>query len=148
MFGIRSHKAWIAGEVSKGSVVHRQGLSRKTPVASKSAELPARGVFESLFSRIANILILYDYLHSQEHDMNAISLADAKAHLSELVDRAEAGVSIDISRRGKPVARLTSVTPPRKPINIDLLQSLTATMPAQAESAAVLVRSMRDDDRY
>jgi prevent-host-death family protein len=41
--------------------------------------------------------------------MEAINLADAKAHLSELVDRVEAGDSIAITRRGKPVARLTAV---------------------------------------
>ena len=80
--------------------------------------------------------------------MDAISLADAKAHLSELVDRIEAGDSIDITRRGKPVARLTAVTRPRKPIDIGMLQSLTTTMPAQAGNAADLVRSMRDGDRY
>lgn len=80
--------------------------------------------------------------------MDAINLADAKAHLSELVDRVEAGDSIDITRRGKPVARLTSVARPRKPIDAALLQSLTAAMPPQSPSAADLVRSMRDDDRY
>lgn len=80
--------------------------------------------------------------------MGAISLADAKAHLSELVDRVEAGDSIEITRRGKPVARLTSVAKPRKRIDVALLQSLTATMPPPAESAADLVRSMRDGDRY
>ena len=80
--------------------------------------------------------------------MNAINLADAKAHLSELVDRVEAGDSIDITRRGKPVARLTAVARPRKRIDVPLLQSLTATMPLQAEGAADLVRSMRDGDRY
>ena len=80
--------------------------------------------------------------------MNAISLADAKAHLSELVDRVEAGDSIDITRRGKPVARLTAVANPRKPISAAVLQSLTATMPLQSQGAADLVRSMRDGDRY
>ncbi len=79
--------------------------------------------------------------------MDAIKLADAKAHLSELVDRVEAGDSIDITRRGKPVARLTAVARPRKPIDAALLQSLTASMPL-GESAADLVRSMRDSDRY
>jgi prevent-host-death family protein len=78
----------------------------------------------------------------------AINLADAKAHLSELVDRVEAGDSIEITRRGKPVARLTAVARPRKRIDAALLQSLTATMPLQSGSAADLVRSMRDDDRY
>jgi prevent-host-death family protein len=80
--------------------------------------------------------------------VDAINLADAKAHLSALVERVEAGDSIDITRRGKPVARLTAVTKPRKPIDAALLQSLTATMPPQTENAADLVRGMRDGDRY
>lgn len=80
--------------------------------------------------------------------MAAISLAEAKAHLSELVDRVEAGDVIDITRRGKPVARLTAATSPRKPVDAALLQALTATLPTEAESAAALVRSMRDGDRY
>jgi len=76
-----------------------------------------------------------------------VNLADAKAHLSELVDRVEAGDSIDITRRGKPVARLTAAIKPRQRIDATLLQSLTATMPLSAQDAAGLVRSMRDDDR-
>ncbi|MER8474558.1 type II toxin-antitoxin system prevent-host-death family antitoxin [Mesorhizobium sp. M1163] len=80
--------------------------------------------------------------------MGVVNLADAKAHLSELVDRVEAGDSIDITRRGKRVARLTAVARPRRRIDAVLLQSLTATMPLQAQAAADLVRSMRDGDRY
>ncbi len=80
--------------------------------------------------------------------MDAIRLADAKARLSELVDRVEAGDSIDITRRGKPVARLTAVTKPRQPIDAAALRALTATMSPQPESAAELVRAMRDADRY
>jgi prevent-host-death family protein len=78
--------------------------------------------------------------------MDRINLTDAKAHLSELIDRVEAGASIDITRRGKAVARLTAVTKPRKQIDAVLLQSLTATMPPQTQEAADIVRSMRDDD--
>lgn len=80
--------------------------------------------------------------------MDTINLADAKAHLSELVDRVEAGDSIDITRRGKPVARLTAVAGARKAVDLTLLRSLTAAMPPQSQSAADLVRSMRDGDRY
>jgi prevent-host-death family protein len=79
--------------------------------------------------------------------VNAINLADAKAHLSELVTRVEAGDSIDITRRGKAVARLTAVTGPRKRIDAAQLRTLTAAM-RPSESAAELVRSMRDGDRY
>jgi prevent-host-death family protein len=81
-------------------------------------------------------------------DMDKINLADAKAHLSELIDRVEAGGSIDITRRGKPVARLTAVASPRRRVDAALLQSLTETMPPQPQDAARLVRSMRDGDRY
>lgn len=80
--------------------------------------------------------------------MEAVNLADAKAHLSELVDRVEAGDTIDITRRGKPVARLTAVAAPRKPIDLAMLQALTVALPPQDEDAATLVRSMRDGDRY
>lgn len=80
--------------------------------------------------------------------MDEISLAEAKARLSALVDRVEAGESIDITRRGKPVARLTAVARPRRPVDAALLHALTAAMPPQPQSAADLVRSMRDGDRY
>ncbi|MBV9136321.1 MAG: type II toxin-antitoxin system prevent-host-death family antitoxin [Hyphomicrobiales bacterium] len=79
--------------------------------------------------------------------MSTINLVEAKAHLSELLARVEAGDSIDITRRGKPVARLTAVAKPRRRVNVALLQSLTALMEPQAENAADLVRSMRDRDR-
>lgn len=79
--------------------------------------------------------------------MNAMSLADAKAHPNELLDRVEAGDSVEITRRGKPVARLIRSSTPRKPVDVSKLRALTATMPLQAQDAADLVRSMRDGDR-
>jgi prevent-host-death family protein len=80
--------------------------------------------------------------------MDEVNLTDAKAHLSELLDRVEAGESICITRRGKPVARLTAVSKPRRQIDLAMLQALTAAMPPSTQSAADLVRSMRDGDRY
>lgn len=80
--------------------------------------------------------------------MAEINLADAKAHLSELVDRVEAGDSIDITRRGKPVARLTPAAKPRRRVDAAQLQALSAMMPPDVSTASNLVRSMRDGDRY
>lgn len=80
--------------------------------------------------------------------MDIVSLADAKAHLSELLDRVEAGDTIEISRRGRPVARLVRSSEPRKPIDVAALRLFTATMPFQAQGAVDLVRALRDDDRY
>jgi prevent-host-death family protein len=79
--------------------------------------------------------------------MNEVNLAEAQARLSELIDRVEAGDSIDIVRHGKAVARLTAATKPRKRIDAAALQSLASTMRPQ-DSAADQVRSMRDSDRY
>lgn len=80
--------------------------------------------------------------------MGNVDLADAKAHLSELVDRVQMGDTIDITRRGRPVARLTAVAKPRKRIDPAMLEGLTVAMPQQDERASDLVRSMRDGDRY
>lgn len=85
---------------------------------------------------------------SQEYQMDSISLTYAKAHLSELVDRIEAGDSIGITRRSKPVARLTAIANPRQPLDPMLLQSLTAAMLPKFLVAGDLARSMRDGDRY
>lgn len=80
--------------------------------------------------------------------MATVNLADAKARLSELVDLAAAGETIEITRRGRPIARLVTATPPRKPIDAAELKSFTDTMPWQEESAGDFVRRMRDTDRY
>jgi prevent-host-death family protein len=80
--------------------------------------------------------------------MESVSLADAKAHLSELVERAEAGDPVTITRRGKQVARLIAAKKPRKKIVLEDLQAVTAAMVEQPESAGIFVRRMRDEDRY
>jgi prevent-host-death family protein len=80
--------------------------------------------------------------------MKTVSLAEAKAHLSELVDRAAGGEPICITRRGKPVAQLSAATRPRKPVDLAALRALTARMSIQQESAGDFVRRMRDEDRY
>lgn len=80
--------------------------------------------------------------------MPSISLAEAKAHLSDLVDRVEAGESIEITRRGKPVARLTAAAAPRKPVDVAALRAVSAKMPRSKQDASDLVRWMRDGGRY
>ena len=80
--------------------------------------------------------------------MRTINLADAKAHLSELVTLVEDGETVQILRRGKPVAQLTAVKQPRQPVDVTLLRNLTKNMSFQNESAGDFIRHMRDTDRY
>ena len=80
--------------------------------------------------------------------MRSINLADAKAHLSKLVERAAAGDTVRITRRGKPVAQITAVQTPRKRIDVSALRVMTDRMQMQQESARDLVPRLRDEDRY
>lgn len=80
--------------------------------------------------------------------MQTVNLADAKARLSQLVDLAARGETVCITRRGKPVARLTGIDLPRKPIDVEALRALVRSVPEQPESAADFMRRMRDDARY
>lgn len=80
--------------------------------------------------------------------MEDVNLADAKARLSELVERAAAGDPVRITRRGKPIALITAVGAAKKPIDIATLRAATEDMPPQRETARDFVRRMRDEDRY
>lgn len=80
--------------------------------------------------------------------MKTISLAEAKAHLSELVEQAAAGEAICITRRGKAIAQITAIQASHKRIDLQALRALTDAMPRQSESAGEFVRTMRDEDRY
>ena len=80
--------------------------------------------------------------------MRNITLTDAKARLSELVERAAAGDPVQITRRGKPVARIVAVETPRKRIDPAALHALTDAIPPHREPARGATRRMRDEDRY
>jgi len=92
--------------------------------------------------------VQYDQVVGQERALNDIPLGEAKARLSELVDRVLAGESVRITRRGKPVAQLTGVASPKKPVDVAALRALTDSMTPQKETAEETVRRMRDGDRY
>ncbi len=75
--------------------------------------------------------------------MDTVSLAKAKAHLSELLDRVESGEEVIITRRGHPVARLATMKRRLKPLKS--LQKLRATLPSAKSPSAVTLRQLRDE---
>ena len=77
--------------------------------------------------------------------MQKVSLAEAKAHLSELIESVAAGDTVCITRRGKPIATLRGVETPRRRVALADLRRLTKTMPRQRSG---VIRKMRDEDRY
>lgn len=81
--------------------------------------------------------------------MDSYNIAEAKAHLSDLVARAEAGETVNIMRRGKLVARLVAITDaPRKPIDVDALRRLTNSLPPARQDGVSIIRELRDAERY
>ena len=80
--------------------------------------------------------------------MPDISLADAKAQLSDLVERAMRGEDVRITRRGKPVARIVPIERELKPIDFAALKAFTDSMRGPDAPGESIVRAMRDDARY
>jgi prevent-host-death family protein len=74
-----------------------------------------------------------------------VNLADAKSRLSELVDRVEKGEEIVITRHGRPVARLSALERPKKPI--PSMAEFRARMPKLKESLSESLRKVRDEQR-
>lgn len=80
--------------------------------------------------------------------MGAYSIAQAKAHLSALIEQVERGEAVTLTKRGKPVARIVSlVEPAQKPkIDLDELRKFHATMPKSKIDSATMIRKMRDEE--
>ncbi len=77
--------------------------------------------------------------------MVTVNVAQAKAHLSELLDKVEAGEEVIITRHGRAVAHLRSVSGPKHPLMLDDLAAFRATMPPLRRPSAELLREMRDE---
>lgn len=48
--------------------------------------------------------------------MSTVTLAQAKAHLSKLLDQIQTGEEVLITRRGRPVAKVAAVQEPKQPL--------------------------------
>jgi antitoxin (DNA-binding transcriptional repressor) of toxin-antitoxin stability system len=73
--------------------------------------------------------------------VHEVSIAEAKARLSELLREVEAGEQVTITRRGKPIAVLNR---PLEPLASQA--EWRAKLPRLTTSSAELIRRMRDED--
>jgi len=79
---------------------------------------------------------------------HTVSVAEARARFSELLDAVEAGETVVITRRGEPVADLSAHRTPRKKIDAGWLREQTAKMRHSEVDSGDLLRQMRDGSRY
>lgn len=77
--------------------------------------------------------------------MVTVSLAQAKARLSELLDKVEAGEEVVITRRGRAVAHISPATRPKQPLRLSELAEFRAAMPGLRRPSAELLREARDE---
>ena len=56
--------------------------------------------------------------------METVGAFEAKAHLTEILDRVERGESLTITRDGKPVAHLVPISSPHQRFRIEAIQAL------------------------
>ena len=75
--------------------------------------------------------------------MATISVAQAKARLSEILDRVEAGEEVVITRHGRAVAQLTAISRPKRQLRP--LSAHRARLPRLRKSSAELLREARDE---
>lgn len=75
--------------------------------------------------------------------MSAINLAEAKAHLSELVSKAENGEETIIMRRGEAVAKLVPVAMPKKALRTRA--QFRATLRKAKTPSVAAIRQLRDE---
>ena len=78
--------------------------------------------------------------------MGAYSIAEAKAHLSALVEQVARGEQVTLTKRGKPVARIVpaEALAPKPKMDLAALRKLREGMPFAKVNAAQLVRQMRE----
>lgn len=77
--------------------------------------------------------------------MRAVNLAEAKAHLSELVTQVAGGEDIVITRYGQPIVRLSGIE--RRKTAVASRVQFRAQLPRLQKTSASLIRSLRDEER-
>jgi prevent-host-death family protein len=80
--------------------------------------------------------------------MAEYSVAEAKNHLPKLLDRALAGESVTITRRGKPIARIVPEMPRGMSIDVEWLERVRVKPSDPTFDATELIHIMRDEDPY
>lgn len=80
--------------------------------------------------------------------MGAFSVAEAKAKLSAIIEMVEAGETVTITKRGKPVVKLipANALPIKPKMDLEELRRFRATIPPLKISGAEMIRRMRDGE--
>lgn len=79
--------------------------------------------------------------------MMTVSVNEARKQLADLINAVTQGQQVAISRRGKPVAKLSAIAAGKRPQLPDLAQFRKSLGKATSKPAAT-IRRLRDEERY
>ncbi|MCY4051406.1 MAG: type II toxin-antitoxin system prevent-host-death family antitoxin [Gammaproteobacteria bacterium] len=77
--------------------------------------------------------------------MFSVNLAQAKARLSEIMDKVEAGQEVVITRRGKAVAQISATSSPKKSVPLEKLAIFRDGISLQDSPSGETLRELRDE---
>lgn len=77
--------------------------------------------------------------------MKTVTVAETKAHLSEILKQIEDGEEVTITRRGKPVAKITAIAPAKA--SLPSLAELRETLPQSITPGSEVLAKLREEQR-
>jgi prevent-host-death family protein len=77
--------------------------------------------------------------------MEMVSVADTKTHLSKILDRIEKGEEIVVTRRGKPIAKLSPIKAQKRPFTS--LIEFRKGIPRLSTTGTKVLQMIREEDR-
>lgn len=83
----------------------------------------------------------------REPGMLTVTVAEAKAQLSEILHRVEAGEEVVVTRRGRPVARIGPAERQREPLPRAALEALQARARPLSRPSLELLLEEREEGR-
>jgi len=86
--------------------------SRAVPISRSVVPEPAREVRRVIGSLVSVMMMTYMLVRVKRKTPMQIAIAEAKAQFAELIRRAEAGEAIELTRYGRPVARIVAASRP------------------------------------
>ena len=80
--------------------------------------------------------------------MEAFSVAEAKAQLSAIIEMVEAGETVTITKRGKPVVKMVpaNALPIKPKMDLEKLRNLRALTPMMKTNSVEIIHQMHDGE--
>jgi prevent-host-death family protein len=79
--------------------------------------------------------------------LREFSVAEAKAHLSALLDAVEQGEHVRITRRGRAIAEVVPLSSTRTAVTMEWFEQATEGMEHSDVDSVNIIRAMRDEVR-